>query len=554
VSAVPRERIPFAEAVSEPLLFAKQWEALTPGIRAILRFTYGLPVTKDDLSYWHAYHGAGRFDPLGYLLDSWDSGVEYVPGQECTDLTLIVGRRSTKTSGVSSFIVAYEALLGGHRNYVGFKSQQVVLLQVAQDLAAAKANLRQFIYDLIDQSPVGRKELEGKPVEEVNGERKKVGAKKQNVTALSLSLKNGSLITVGAPTMKLRGQAVPIFCGDEVAFWSKDKDAANPDSEVIRAVTPAMASFPHRKLVLTSTPMTEEGALWEAAQIGSYGRFLTDSAKREAHARTLVFQGPSAPLAPAIVLPREVLEEKRLKDPEGFQREYLARFAKSVSGFLSVNLLRASVEKGVTRRKPDPRHLYVATMDPAFRGDAFAFAIGHVEGGIYVLDFIEAWRGTQAQPISPSVAMASVASICRDYGLRMVTSDQHHSDSLMEIAQQQGLVMDSCPLTNKLKIQMWGEVQGLLSQGKLRLLDNENLLTELAKLEKILTPGSVVKFEGKHDDLAVVMALNVYRALQYGEKSAPIVEKVVPDWKPLSTQIRERILGRERGATAWWNS
>lgn len=529
------ERIPFSEAITEPLLFKKQFSNLTPGIQAILKCIYGLPLTATEKAYWDAYHGAGKFDELGYLIDAWDSGVPYHEGQEMSDITLIVGRRSTKTSGVSSFIVAYEALLGAHKQFVHFERQSPVFLQVAQDLKTAQANLTQFIRDLLEQSPIGARELEGKVHNEF-------GAKKA-VTATSLRLKNGALITVGPPTLKLRSQAIPVCAMDELAFWAKDAQSAQPDFEVVRAVTPAMASFPFSKLVKTSTPMTEEGVLWEAHNTGTYGRKLRDSDQKRAHTRTLVLKGPSAALAPAKVLPRSRLIVERAKDADAFRREYLAEFSKSVSGFLSASLLRAAVDDGLLLREPMPGRLYVATLDPAFRRDAFAFCIGHLEGGKYTLDFIESWRGTQERPISPTVAIGAVATVCKQYGVRIVTTDQYHSESLQEIAHDFGLVADPCYLNNKIKLQMWSSVQGMLSAGQIRLLDKPDLLDELVKMEKTLTPTGTVKFEGRHrDDLAMVFALNLYRALQYGERGAV---PVAPP-KPLSSQVRERVVARAR--------
>lgn len=536
-----KERIPFIEAVNEPLLFQKQFQRLTPGIQSVLKCVYGLELSADELAYWHAYNGAGKFDELGYLLDAWDSGVPYRAGTEANDITLIVGRRSTKTSGVSSFIVAYEALLGNHGEYVGFKSQSPVFLQVAQDLATAKANLRQFILDIIEQSPVGKHEL-------LKGVVEQGGTRKAPVTAISAKLRNGSLITVGPPSFKLRSQAIPVCAMDEMGVWAKDKESAQPDIEVVRAVSPAMASFPFSKLVKTSTPMTKEGVLWESAQIGTYGHKLENGEAKQAHARTIVIHGPSAALAPAKVLPRERLIAERAKDASAFNREFLAQFADSVTGFLSVDLLRAAVTPGVRQRAPEPGRLYHATLDPAFRRDAFAFAIGHLEGGKYVLDFIEAWRGTTEKPISPTVAMATIATLCEPYKIRLLVTDQYHSENLQERAAEHGLVCNPVYLTQKIKLQMWGEFQGLLNQNKVALLDRQDLLDELSKMEKELTPNGQVRIYGKRDDLAMVVALNVREAMQQGERTPP----PPPPVKPLSTQVRERILRRGRDQQPWW--
>ena len=554
---VPRERIPFAEAIAEPLLFQKQFNRLTPGVQAILKIIYGLPLTKDDLAYWDGYQGGGRFDELGYLLDVTDCGIPYQPGREFDDITLVVGRRATKSSGVSSFIVAYEALCGNHRTHVGIKAQDPVFLQVAQDLATAKANLRQFILHLLEESPLGQREIVDK--------RELSPGRSSSITSVSLRLKTCGLITVGPPTIKLRSQAIAVCAMDEVGFWPKDREAANPDIEVEIAVKPAMMQFPYRKLVKTSTPMTEEGLLWRDVQIGTYGSHL-HTENRTPYARKLVLQGPSAPLAPPSVLKRDDLIAERAKDGEAFAREYLARFAKSVSGFLSPSLLRASVAPRVRQRAPEPGRLYIATLDPAFRRDAFAFCLGHLQDGEWYQDFVTSWRGTKEQPLSPAVAMGSVAETCRQYGVRIVTTDQYHQESLSELAYQQGLSLDPCYLTHEVKSKIWGTAASMLNQAsallpalqqqhgatKLHLLDHAETVDELAKMERRLTPAGNVLYEGKHDDIATVIALNVWRALQMGEVR-PV--KVAPA-KKLTDIVHDNIMRQRHqgGQRPWWAS
>jgi hypothetical protein len=92
-------------------------------------------------------------------------------------------------------------------------------LQVAQDLATAQRNLKEHIIPLLERSKIGSKELQ-----DATG--------KLNVTATQARLKNGALITVAPPTMKIRGSAIAVCAMDEIAFWPSDQDAAQPDFEV----------------------------------------------------------------------------------------------------------------------------------------------------------------------------------------------------------------------------------------------------------------------------------------------------------------------------------
>lgn len=523
------ERINFAEAVSEPLLFATDFKKLSTPQRMIVKAIYGLPLTKDERVFWNAFNGYGTYDELGYLVDTYGE-FPYEEGVEAEDVTLCVGRRSGKSQSVSALILAYEALCGGHQAYVG-KKQAALILQVAQDLATARANLRQFVLGWLEGSPIGKKEL---------------GNYKSTVTADSIRLKQ-SLITVGPPSIKLRSQGIAIANLDELAFVATGKDAAAPDFEIERAVRPAMAQFPHRKIIKTSTPWIEEGLLWDALQIGTKG-YKLPADKRGAYSKTIVLKAPTAAMGNP-KLPKSYLVQELAKDPSAFRREYLAEASKSVSGFLKVELLRAAITKGISRRSPNPRYLHIAVLDPAFRRDAFAFCIGHLEHGRFVLDFSQAWRGTPQQPLSPMVAMSAIADVCRSYNAKFVYSDQYHLESLTELAQQVGMIIIPSPLTNMLKKTMWGGFESFLLQQKVDLLDLDDVITELAKMEKRLTPFGQVQFGGLHDDTATVIALCLHKCLEMGEAHQP-TPKAAED--PFTKRIIDSIHKPKKTDNPWW--
>lgn len=532
-------RIPFQEATTEPLLFKKGFDKLSRPQATILKIIYGQELDQEELILWSAFSGAGVYDELGYLTGITHA-IPYIP-QEYADTTLIIGRRSGKTDKISSFVIAYEALCGGHKSRVSDR-QDPVFLQVAQDLLTARANLRQFILEWISSSPIGKKELEF------------YGG--SAVTADSIRLKR-ALITVGPPSIKLRSQALAVCAMDELCVWPKDREASNPDIEVERAVLPAMMQFyPFDKLIKVSTPMTEDGLLWSAKNIGTRGELLANATERSAHARRLVLEAPTAAMGNPVAT-RAYLVEQRGKDPEAFPREYLAQFAKSVSGFLNTDLLRDSVASGVRVRPPESNQFYVATLDPAFRRDAFAFTIGHIEGGSFVQDYINAWRGTKDAPLRPGAVLDEITMISMTYGIRLLVSDQYHSESLMEMALARGMVVESLPMTGEIKHKMWSDFNSLLMQRKLVLLDHADLLDELMKMERVLTKFGNVQYAGggRRDDLAMVTALAVHKAMQLGEPTTRVSRT-----KPVSIvdQVRQRVqrnarMGQET-ENNWWVS
>lgn len=499
-------RISLSEAIEDPLLFRTAFygtgkdgdNGFTPQQAVVIKAIYGLALSEEELYWWAALNGEGIWDELGYL-----TGVRapfaYTP-TEFQDITLTCGRRGAKTS-ISSFIVAYEALCGGHHEYLGRAKRQLpVLLQIAQDVKTARANLRTHILSYLESSPVGRASL---------------GNLKETVTMDTIRLPFSEIV-VGAPNIKLRGQSVAVAALDEVGSWPKDMESAAPDMEIERAITPAMLQFEFRKRLKTSTPMTKEGLLWRAHETGTYGHKLSYPKSRR---RVLVLEAPTAFFMNPTVT-RADLEDERAKDELGFKREIMAEFSDSVTGFLSAAQLRASVEKGVTIRAPRPGVLYVATIDAGFRRDAFVLSIAHLENGKYVQDVLESWRGSKEVPLSPAMVMGYVAGRCKEYSISVLVSDQYHSESLQELAEQNGIALEPCPLTNQLKKTMYSSLQLMLMQGRLVFLDHPDLVDELAKLEKTLTSSGAVQISGKRDDHAMAVALNLHRALQFGEVAA----------------------------------
>ena len=66
-------------------------------------------------------------------------------------------------------------------------------------------------------------------------------------TADTIELSNGIVIEIHTASFRtVRGYTVVAAILDEIAFFDVAEDAANPDSELIAALRPAMATIPGR--------------------------------------------------------------------------------------------------------------------------------------------------------------------------------------------------------------------------------------------------------------------------------------------------------------------
>ena len=88
----------------------------------------------------------------------------------------------------------------------------------------------------------------------------------------SIELNCGLNIEVHTASYRsVRGYTVVGTVADEVAFWRTDDGAANPDTEVLQALRPGMATVPDALLLGLSSPYAAKGELHRAVE-RSFGR------------------------------------------------------------------------------------------------------------------------------------------------------------------------------------------------------------------------------------------------------------------------------------------
>ncbi len=528
-------RIPAEEVFSDKRLLKEHFFTLSVPQQTAIRSIYGLPLnTSDELACWSAQQGAAQYDDLGYV-----QSVRYLPyvPKKYSEAWIVCGRRAGKTDRLASTILAYESLFGGHEEYAR-KGQRIYCFQIAQDQRMAQYSLH-FIRATIESSPVGIKLIE-------------------QVTADRIDLTNGVTIKCLPPTLKaVRGFACPVAVMDEVGVWYQDSDSANPDYEIYRAIRPAQMQFPDRVLVGVSSPWNKNGLLWTNYAAGTEGRNAPKH-EQSRYRNVIVIHGTTASMGNPLIT-RGILEEDRDRDPRSFERESLAVFQDSISGFLNTTLLKEAVDVSVTERAPSPEFQYVGAIDPAFRQDAFAFTICHVtEQGTVVQDYVERFLPpAPGEAINPENVIAQIVPVCQRYKIQIVHSDQWHLESLQQLFIRHGLLLDGVPFKANNKAEIFGSLKMLLNQRRLRILDHRETVKELAQLELKLSGGGNVQIaapSGMHDDMAAVMALACYKALW----NMPMVEGKKKADAP-EQNLHQRVLaqierGRSGGSdvlTAW---
>src|SRR5262249_54116848 len=140
---------------------------------------------------------------------------------------------------------------------------------------------------------------------------------------------------------------------DEIAFWPTDENSASPDTEIITAIRPALATVPGAIMLCASSPYARKGALWDSYQ-KHYGKDGD---------QVLCWQAATRQMNPTVA--QSVIDHALDEDPSRAAAEYLAEFRLDIEGFVSREAVERCVEWDVVERAPVYGTRYVGFADPS---------------------------------------------------------------------------------------------------------------------------------------------------------------------------------------------
>ena len=319
----------------------------------------------------------------------------------------VVGRRGGKSKAMAA-LATYIAVLCDHRAVLSAGETATVLI-IAPDQRQAKITL-DYITGYLDASPVLRQVV-----------------KRQ--TTDSLELDDRVVIEVRASSFRrLRGLTCAAIICDEAAYWMADDGSANPDTEILTACRPMLATT-GGPLIVISSPYGRRGELWEVYQ-RHYGP--------DGDPRILVAQGESRALNPE--LSEEFVARQYERDPAAASAEYGAQFRVDVQGFLTAEAVRRCTDP-VRERPPERRWNYVAFTDVSGgSSDSFTLAIAHMEGRNAVIDCVR----ERVPPFPPEQVTEEYCTLMRKYGIWTVTGDRYGGEWPREQFRRHGITYEPC--------------------------------------------------------------------------------------------------------------
>jgi hypothetical protein len=424
--------------------------------RGFLKVLFGEGLDPAELALFRECTGRQQPDPAGYN-EAW----------------LICGRRSGK-SFILALIACYLATFKDWRPYL-VPGEAATIMIVASDRQQARVILR-YCRALL----TGPQVLKQMVVREV---------------AWEIELSNGVVIAVHAASYAaVRGYTVVALLLDELAFFSTDTDAADPDEEVINAARPAMATVPGAMMLVASSPYARRGALWNA-----YRRYWGGDSG------SLVWRASTRIMNPTIK--QDFIDEQFERDPQSAAAEYGAEFRSDIASFVSREVVDAAVVPG---RYELPRlrgAFYMALVDAAggSGSDSMTLAIGHSEGELgerRVLDLVREW----VPPFNPDDVTHEAAAILANYDITGIRGDRYGGEWVAERFREHGVTYEPA---EKFKNDLYREFLPILNSGRAELLDHRRLVVQFCALERRTARGgreSIDHPPNGHDDLANAVA------------------------------------------------
>lgn len=441
------------EAIDDPNLFAPWFRdpATWRAWRAFTSALFGLPM-DDELAAIYRQH----------------TGRSELPQEPQSEAWLICGRRAGKSFSMS-LIAVYLATFHDYRPYLQPGERATVLI-LATDRRQARTIFR-YVSALLKEVPMLSRLVERETSDEFD-------------------LANNVTIEVGTSSFRaVRGRTIVAAIADELAFW-RDETSTNPDSEILDALRPAMATIPNAMLLCASSPYARRGELWKAYK-DFYGK---DGAP-------MVWKAGTREMNPSV--PQAVIDRALERDAPVARAEYLAEFRSDIEAFVTREVVEACVTPRVFERRPVPGTEYFAFVDPSGgSNDAMTLAIAHREDEHAMLDLVR----ERKPPFSPEAVVADFCDVMKSFGISEVTGDRYAGEWPREQFRKKGVAYN---LAEKVRSDLYRDMLPLMNSGKVELLDIEALINQIVSLERRVARGgreSIDHPPNGHDDIANAVA------------------------------------------------
>ena len=480
----------------------------------------------DTWQTWRTLLIAAMGEPLDgnerVVFKQLTGGREHEPGERVEELVVVVGRRGGKSRSIAA-LACYLAGLCDHRNVLA-PGERALVLCIAPDQRQARIVL-DYATAIFEATPIMRQLI-------------------ANRTSDTLSLTTGIDIEVrSASFRRLRGPTFISVIADEAAFYFGDESSANPDTEILNAVRPGLATT-HGLLAMIGSPYAKRGELFEAFR-RNHGP--------EGDPRILVAQGTTRDFNPS--LPQAVVDRALERDHAAASAEYLGQFRSDIETFIAREAVEACVEAGMRERPPAKGVRYFSFTDPSGgSGDSMVCAVGHTDGDVLLADAIREIKS----PFDPESAVDEIAQLLKLFKVNKTTGDRYSAQWCAQSFEKRSIKYEP---SEQNKSQLYIEMLPRINAKTIRLLDHPRTINQICLLERRSRSGgrdSIDHPPNSNDDCANAIAglcgLAGVRKYKYDTSLNWVSGPSSPDDNPERDWLRSRFqshLLRYGGGRRW---
>ena len=459
--------ISLSRALTDPALFGRTFAA--PSFwpwRTLAKLIDGIPLTE----------------PREIELSKECTGRSQLPSKPVRRLILLAGRRAGKDRFLSAVAVWRCALATDWRKHQSAGEGAVCILLGADKKQASI--LRKYCEGLL-QVPLLAAEVvrsTGEVTEFRNG------------SSLEITTNNASLV---------RGRSAILILGSECCHWKTGEFSSSSDEEVLAAAEPSLSMCPDQGLCLLGSSVHRKAGL----MYRKYKQLFGNDASED-----ICWFEPSSVMNPA--LPAHVIDKALAEDAAKARAEYQNIWREDLSDFIPADVIEAATDWSVHERAPEAGTRYVAFADASSGlADSFGFAIAH-RGTPHMLDVVR-----ERKPrFVPAQVIAEYAELCKLYGITEVLGDKYAIGFHEAEWRTHGIKFTACEHTTS---ENYLHCLPLLLAGRVRLVDNMTLRSQLASLERRVGAGdreSVThpQHASAHDDVACAACGALAAAAKYG--------------------------------------
>ena len=405
---------------------------------------------------------------------------EFEAELEKEEVCLVLGARSGK-SLIASIIALYEAIIKGdhwrkflNKGEFGYavivstrqkQSEQIIQANCLRLLQNSK-NLKPFIKDF---------------------------------TMSELTLTNNMKI-VSSPCTSTAYTGVPIFylACDEIGHFFIE--GPKSDIDILGALLPRMSQFFGAKWILISTPAGKQGELWKYYEEGfkKHKRFTAQS--------NSLFMNP--------LINKAFLKRERSRDPDNYNREYLAQFAEKVEAYLSYDLVLDALKLAGDLAYKEGYQYFSGIDASGLAGrDKFALAIVHKQENNIYCDKILSWNLRDPGPI-----MKDIKELAGIYHFSKTVIDKYAKGWVQSALEKIGLEASIRPNLAEIYVNM----KSLMLGNRLYLPDNPGLKKALLNTQAYFGRNNALsiaheRIDNSHSDEADAIATAIFKITLEGE-------------------------------------